>query len=181
MHSEILRRTGAIGRRTATGWASRSIITSVPVCTRRRMDRMSFVKSASLMCSAGGSILKMITLRRAAPPAACAAWAATTNAYVWSSSGVGPSTSPGLGLAARAARISVVGSRAEPLRLFRKRAKGIHSPAHRSPITLLRLPGSYLLRPDTRAFPGSALPEPPRSARYCPDAGPVGSTIEPGA
>ena len=57
MHSEILRRTGSIGRRTATGCASRSI--TISVCTGRRMDRMSFVKSASLMCSAGGSILKI--------------------------------------------------------------------------------------------------------------------------
>src|ERR1022692_1742597 len=38
------------------------------------------------------------------------------------------------------------------------------SPAHRSPILLLRLPGSSLLRFDTRAFLGSLFQEPPRSA-----------------
>jgi len=38
------------------------------------------------------------------------------------------------------------------------------SPAHRSPILSLRLPGSFLLRFDTRAFLGSLFQEPPRSA-----------------
>src|ERR1039458_6294866 len=38
------------------------------------------------------------------------------------------------------------------------------SPAHRSPILLLRLPGSFLLRFDTRAFLGLLFQDPPRSA-----------------
>src|ERR1035441_3008477 len=38
------------------------------------------------------------------------------------------------------------------------------SPTHRSPLLLLRLPGSFLLRFDTRAFLALLFNEPPRSA-----------------
>src|ERR1022692_2616574 len=54
------------------------------------------------------------------------------------------------------------------------------SPAHRSPILLLRLPGSSLLQYDTRAYLGPLFQAPPRSARDCPATGPAGSTAEPG-
>src|SRR5471030_2597286 len=60
MHSEILRCTGSAGRMTATGCASRSTMTSIPVSTRCRMDRTSLAKSPSLMCN--GSIPGIIAL-----------------------------------------------------------------------------------------------------------------------
>jgi hypothetical protein len=67
MHSEILRRTGSAGRITATGCASRSMMTSPPVSTRLRIDRMSRARSPSLMCS--GSMLPMIPFLLPSSPA----------------------------------------------------------------------------------------------------------------
>jgi hypothetical protein len=73
-------------------------------------------------------------------------------------------------------RCGFAANRVPHVRAKGKREKSkVYSPTHRTPKPLLRNPGTFLKRLDTRSYLGLTTQEPPRSARIVPPGGPEGS------